>query len=303
MRWIIFYLFLIFTSLHAVPVSKHPHSQYIPSTIKYDHILSANESYRKQIIEKVKGFPLINYEIHRVTNLGLFFLDAKPDWIKDILKNNSPWEGYIQQLIQKYVKTGTTVLDVGAHIGTHTLTLSRAVGPQGRVIAFEPQPKTFCELFMNAEINEASNVFFFWGALGDKFEEINLPNFNPQVEVTYIYNYDFGHSENNAPMIPLDSLNLTNISFMKVDVDGCDNIFIDGAKETILRNKPVMVMEILGVADINSAPPAFKQQILNTQKKITDLGYQLKRVSIHDYLCIPLEMVEPETLLRRNRRS
>jgi hypothetical protein len=88
-------------------------------------------------------------------------------------------------------------------------------------------------------------------------------------------------------MIPLDSLDLTNVSFMKVDVDGCDDIFLDGAKNTILRNRPVIIMEILGGADIDTATPEQKQMILHTKKKIADLGYSLYRVSVHDYLCLP----------------
>lgn len=36
------------------------------------------------------------------------------------------------------VRPGMCVLDVGAHVGWFTLLLARAVGPQGRVLAFEP---------------------------------------------------------------------------------------------------------------------------------------------------------------------
>lgn len=251
--------------------------------------MSANEYFREQIMERILAFPSSNYQIHMVNNLGLFFLDAKSDWIKDALKNNQLWEGYLIPLIQKYVKPNTIVIDAGAHIGTHTLNLARAVGPNGMVLAFEPQPKTFCELFMNTEINGAPNIWCFWAALGDKCGKIKLPNFHPHVEVQYLFDHRYGTSGNVAPIITLDSLNLTNVSFMKVDVDGCDDIFLDGARETILRNKPVLVMEILEGADIDTATPAHKQQILHTQKKIIDLGYKLTRVSIHDYLCIPVD--------------
>jgi Protein-L-isoaspartate(D-aspartate) O-methyltransferase (PCMT) len=39
---------------------------------------------------------------------------------------------------RRYVKPGATVLDIGANIGVHTLQLARLVGPQGRVLSFEP---------------------------------------------------------------------------------------------------------------------------------------------------------------------
>jgi FkbM family methyltransferase len=286
---VVFAVFLALTSLHGALVSKPPHSAYLSSPLKYDHIISSNEQYKQRILERVFAFPVSNYDIYSVHNLGLFLLDAKSDWIKDVLKRDHEWEGYLAPLIKKYVKPNTVVLDVGAHIGTHTLTLSRAVGPNGKVIAFEPQPKSFCELFMNTEINQSPNIYCFWAALGDRTEELKLPKFHPEVEVIYILDstYPFGKSEDIAPMIPLDSLDLTNVSFMKVDVDGCDDIFLDGAKNTILRNRPVIIMEILGGADIDTATPEQKQMILHTKKKIADLGYSLYRVSVHDYLCLP----------------
>jgi FkbM family methyltransferase len=287
MKWLICLMILGFTSLQAVFVSRSPHSGYIPSNFKYDHIISSNEFYTNKILERVKRFDFSNYEIHLVQTLGLFLLDAKPDWIKDVLRTNREWEGYIAPYIKKYAKPNTLALDIGAHIGTHTLNMSRAVGPNGKVIVFEPQPKTFCELFMNTEINGAPNIWCFWGALGDKNQELHLPNFDPRVEVTYLWDFSRGDSGNIAPMITLDSLNLNNISFMKIDVDGCDEIFLEGARETILRNKPVMIMEICGGLDIDTANPEEKATILKIQSTIKNMGYQLERISIHDYLAIP----------------
>src|SRR5476649_2222745 len=115
MRWIIFGIFFALANLHATLISKPPHSKYLPSSPQYERIMSSNEQYKQQILEKVRLFPAENYEIHLVSNLGLFLLDAKPDWIKDVLKRNIQWEEYIAPLIQKYAKPNTTVLDVGAH--------------------------------------------------------------------------------------------------------------------------------------------------------------------------------------------
>lgn len=289
MHWVIFWVFLGLLRLHAELIPKPYHVEYIPPVIKYDRVMTLNDNYRNQILDKIASFSLLNYEVYLVKDLGLFFLDSKADWIKDVLKNNRSWEEYLIPLIQKYAKPKTIAIDAGAHIGTHTLNIARAVGPEGMVFAFEPQPKTFCELFMNTVINRAPNIWCYWAALGDVIGEVALPKFHPEVEVTYIFDHTYGDSGNIAPMIALDSLNLTNVSFIKIDVDGCDDIFLDGARETILRNKPVMVMEILGGADIDTGTAEQKQQILNTINKIKDLGYELERVFIHDYLCTPVD--------------
>ena len=55
------------------------------------------------------------------------------------------------QLLPTLVSPGDWVLDIGANVGHYTLELARLVGPQGRVIAFEPVPETFSVLAANVE--------------------------------------------------------------------------------------------------------------------------------------------------------
>lgn len=46
------------------------------------------------------------------------------------------------QLLRRLVEPGMIALDVGAHVGYYTRLLSRLTGARGRVIAFEPHPRT-----------------------------------------------------------------------------------------------------------------------------------------------------------------
>jgi FkbM family methyltransferase len=287
MKLLISIMLLALANLQGALISKPPHEKYLPKAFNYGRIVSANEDYEAMIYAKVEAFDFSAYDIYLVHQLGKFFLDSKRDFIKDNLRKNRPWEGYIAHYIKTYAKPGTIALDVGAHIGSHTLTLSRAVGPSGQVFAFEPQPKTFCELFMNTEINFPRNVICYWGALGDKADELILPNFYPQVETTYLFDFYNGSSNNIAPMVTLDSLNLSNISFMKVAVDGCEEIFLKGARETIARNRPVILMEICGGIDFDTATPDQQQANLHIQTLIKSLGYSVEKIAMHDYLCLP----------------
>lgn len=290
-RLVVIFLFFAFSSYAEASMWASPPYDTPPiKNIDTSFLVSTDEETSSIIRNYVMRFNFNEYAIHLIPNLGLFFLEksGKVDWIKDILRKGICWETYITPLIYQYAKPGTLALDIGSHIGTHTLDLARAVGATGKVFAFEPQPKTICELFMNSQLNGAKNIYCFWAALGDKIGTVHLPNFHPEVEVAYLYDFTYGDSGNVAPMITLDSLNLENISFMKVDVDGCDDIFLDGAKETILRNKPVMVIEIMGGVDINTATEEQAEKIQHTMKKIKDLGYELKQLYIHDYLATPL---------------
>ena len=68
------------------------------------------------------------------------------------------WEKHEIELLCSVVTPGDCVLDVGANIGIHSLFLSRAVGPEGRVIAVEPDPDNLALLRANLEANHCDNV-------------------------------------------------------------------------------------------------------------------------------------------------
>jgi FkbM family methyltransferase len=85
--------------------------------------------------------------------------------------------GYEQReidLLCSLVQPGDCVLDIGANIGLYSLALSRAVGPAGRVIAFEPDPDNAALLRKNLDVNGCSNVTVIEDALGDESKDVKL---------------------------------------------------------------------------------------------------------------------------------
>jgi protein-L-isoaspartate O-methyltransferase len=71
----------------------------------------------------------------------------KDIWVSGMLAKGMAYEPFETQWIEYFVRPGDVVLDVGAHIGYYTLLLSRLVGDQGRVYAFEPDPSNFALLW------------------------------------------------------------------------------------------------------------------------------------------------------------
>jgi FkbM family methyltransferase len=85
--------------------------------------------------------------------------------------------GYEQReidLLCSLVQPGDCVLDIGANIGLYSLALSRAVGPAGRVIAFEPDPDNATLLRRNLDVNGCANVTVVEDALGDESKDVKL---------------------------------------------------------------------------------------------------------------------------------
>ena len=77
------------------------------------------------------------------------------------------WEPLETRLIADLLEPGDTFVDVGANIGYFTLLASRRVGPEGRVIAVEANPRTFTLLEANVRLNACTNVALHHVAAGE----------------------------------------------------------------------------------------------------------------------------------------
>src|SRR5689334_17984899 len=73
------------------------------------------------------------------TRHGVMLYCAQDEYIGRSLDLYGEFSIEEAKLFGRLIKPGTTVLDIGANIGVHTLCFASAVGPGGAVIAFEPQ--------------------------------------------------------------------------------------------------------------------------------------------------------------------
>ena len=226
------------------------------------------------------AFPLAEYKVYEVEGQGRFYLDGLDDVIKRPLRKGVMWEPYLVTLIPQYVKPGTTVIDAGAHIGTHTLTMARAAGRTGRVFAFEPQKKIYRELVRNLELNGARNVRPLRFALGDRHGVIEMSKAVAGNEG----GTGVGPGGDKAELRTIDSFGFRNVSFIKIDVEGFEDPVLDGAAQTIRTQRPVLLVEIQGGEDYDKASAKVRQNIEQTIAKLKAFGYAVKRVSRHDYL-------------------
>lgn len=213
----------------------------------------------------------------------MVYLDDVPDSIKSILKTNAPWEGNTAILIKNFTKEGTVVVDIGAHIGLHTITMSRKAGPNGLVITFEPQRKLYLEQLQNLKFNNCKNVVSICKAVGEKKQKMQLT----QIDQTNEGGTAIGEGGEWVEMIPLDSLNLSNVSLIKIDVENYEFFALAGAKETILRNKPTIMIEING-SNINPNPEEEKKNYDRIADLIQSLGYEMHLVHNKDYIAVPV---------------
>jgi len=75
----------------------------------------------------------------------MMFVDTRDNDVAPSLLLRGLWEPEATSLFKRLIRPGATVLDIGANQGVYTLLAARAVGPTGRVHAFEPN-RRYCEL-------------------------------------------------------------------------------------------------------------------------------------------------------------
>ncbi len=275
----IFVLAIVFLSLHATSHSRLVSDEQAALLKKYQ----MDSSY-------IKEFPFSKYRIVESQSQGKFYVDGS-DYIKNTLASNRTWEPQIVGLIRKYVKPGTVVIDIGAHIGTHAITMSQSV-KEGVVIAFEPQAKIHRELVMNLRLNRCDNVLRVQSAVGEKDGFAYL-------EPLRSYNEGYRSISSKRPMekvplVTLDSFGLTSVSFIKIDVESYELEVLQGAYETIMKNKPVMIIEIGG------GKAREQEENIDSKKHLADVigmlenvfHYQVTPISLStgDYLAIPFPL-------------
>ncbi len=79
-------------------------------------------------------------------------------------------------LLRMIVRPGWMVLDIGANMGAHTVTLAQAAGPKGVVLAFEPQRVIFQILCANVALNGLGNIYTNQAAVGREAGAVTVPN-------------------------------------------------------------------------------------------------------------------------------
>lgn len=152
-------------------------------------------------------------------------------------------ESFEINLIKNIIKKNDTVIDIGANIGFYTKLFAHIVGPQGRVYAFEPDPKNFHHLKKNTQslknvIIENKAISAYSGKIKLYHSELNVdhrvyPNKNctnyQEIECTSIDDY-------------FSNFNMPEIHLIKIDIQGYEPYAIKGAIDTIKNNKSLKLI-------------------------------------------------------------
>jgi FkbM family methyltransferase len=139
----------------------------------------------------------------------------------------------------QFLKSDANVIDVGAHIGWYTIDFAKLAK---HVYSFECSPKSFNYLCANIALNECDyKVTKYNVALGSKEGTTDYYIRDPKDGGgNGISKFEYDVNKNTptivVPVKTLDSYNLQNVNFIKIDVEGHEKQVLEGAIETIKAN-------------------------------------------------------------------
>lgn len=131
-------------------------------------------------------------------------------------------------------------IDIGANVGVYTLLFSSAVGAGGRVIAIEPNPENLAFIQRHIELNAIKNVTVIAAAAGDRSGSVA---------------FDCGETSSTGRIDTNGGLVVRCVtvdevmdqaggraSVVKIDVEGGELDVLKGARATLQKHRPVVLL-------------------------------------------------------------
>lgn len=156
--------------------------------------------------------------------------------------------------LSQFVKYGHIAFEIGANYGQYLRRLSPLVGNEGKVFAFEPAGITFECLKRNTRLLGITNASLHRIALSDQSGEQTLHTPVKKkgniaiAQASLAADPDLKVLDETCKTETLDSFVFNNeieqIDFIRCDVEGHELSVLNGAKRTIERFRPPMLIEI-----------------------------------------------------------
>ncbi|MCJ7791618.1 MAG: FkbM family methyltransferase [Dehalococcoidia bacterium] len=269
----------------------------IPGARRLYHLL-----YNNLIKPKGIASALLNIQGNKM------YIDGAAGTIGAELLVEGVYEKYETELFKKMAQDGMVVVDIGANIGYYTLIAAKLVGDKGVVYAFEPEPRSYKLLCQNIAINGYTNIvpiekavsktngktkFYVGAAITDisSFAEDNVLQYSKNLdclEVETITLDDFFERTAGDDRIDL----------MKIDVEGAEELVVDGAERILRSNTLKIFMEFVPrqLRNVGTDP-------LELLYKLRNYGFEIKLLNGRKQVLEPIENIEEFCRTLESRRK
>jgi len=237
----------------------------------------------KSVIYGQKFFEKIRFLTLKLTaeNIIPINLDGKivylnlldPRFIQFVYELN--YDCTIFEIQKKILSEGDTFIDVGANYGSFSIIASEIVRAKGLVIAIEPQPQLASILKATSRVNSKNwQIYEFAGADQNGEMDLYIPDYSSgSASIFSAYNATTNTKKIRVPVRKFDDAinweELPGNIVLKVDIEGSEYVFFQGAERMLSERKPTIILEINPIAmDAAGVIPA------NLKELIEGFGYR-----------------------------
>lgn len=194
-----------------------------------------------------------NYKITSTFDNGTKINLNLDDWIQKQIFYFGRYEIEKRETVfwQKIIQKNDVILDIGANIGYYSLMASKRIGEKGKIFAFEPVSNTYKKLQDNIYLNNFTNI---------RSENLAVSNSESEIELfvademstgssSIAMHVNFSGIKEKVKTIEIDKyckLNkIEKLDLVKIDVEGCEPMVIEGMNHTMISKKPLILIEVL----------------------------------------------------------
>jgi len=163
------------------------------------------------------------------------------------------WEPRNGYLLLDIVKPGSTVVEIGANYGYFALLLGHAVGPEGKVYAFEANPVVYKYFTKSIALNDMQNVIIPKNiAISDQPRNTYIVYNTADIGTGYIINELENLGKLQAPWVYKDigavtlsaalPSEVSEVDLLRMDIEGSEFLVIKGAHDLIEKNPNMVIM-------------------------------------------------------------
>ncbi|MBD2297294.1 FkbM family methyltransferase [Nostoc sp. FACHB-190] len=200
------------------------------------------------------------------------------------------WDVRELRFLNKFLLPGMVVFDIGAYHGIYSVIAGKQISPTGQVYTFEPTPSHYRRIKQHLWLNKIDNVVVEQLALSnsDGTTEFHIP-VSGVMTVGSLKPSLSSRGKLKAIKVETKRLDtyvekqgIEKIDIMKVDVEGAEMLFLEGASHTIKRFQPLLILEAI---DVSCEPWGYKASELLSKVK-QDYDYVFYEFDEQGYLSL-----------------
>lgn len=201
------------------------------------------------------------------------------------------WEMAVTRVFLSCLRPGMRVLDIGANVGYFTLLAGRAVGEQGRVMAFEPEPRNLWYLRHN--VNLAGHA---WTTVVDKALWNSAGTMRLRTEQEFCGGHSLiGGDDPNLPedrFVEVQTITLdehlggeTQIDVIKMDAEGAEPFIFEGMAKTLASSPKLKILMEFSPDFVDGVGLDHREHL----RHLASLGFSIGLID-HDAKVLPLDL-------------